>query len=233
MKPLPQRTRFRTAAIAAVGAALLSGCATGYLMDSQVQSFSGLPAQPAALTYTFERLPSQANQPAQQRLEALADPALFRAGFRRDDAAPRYTVQVSARVQQTLSPWADPWDTWGWGGPYGWGGHRFGPGFGWGPAFPRMDQPWFQREVGLVVREAAGARRVVYETRATHDGPLVDNGAALSAMFEAALQGFPNPPPGPRRVDVKVGGRTRAAASDVPAAPAASTPAAGASTPAR
>lgn len=231
MKTFPQPTRLRTAAIAAAGAALLSGCAGGYLMDNQVQSFSGLPAQTAALTYTFERLPSQANQPAQQRLEALADPALFRAGFRRDDAAPHYTVQVSARVQQTLSPWADPWDGWGWGGPYGWGGHRFGTGFGWGGPFPHMQQAWFQREVGIVVREATGARKVVYETRATHDGPLMDNGAALTAMFDAALQGFPNPPPGPRRVDIQVGGRTQAAAT-VPAAPAPA-PAAGASTPAR
>lgn len=232
MKTFPQPTRLRTAAIAAAGAALLSGCATGYLMDNQVQSFSGLPAQPASLTYSFERPPSQVNQPAQQRLEALADPALFRAGFRRDDAAPRYTVQVSARVQQTLSPWADPWGGWGWGGPYGWGGHRFGTGFGWGGPFPHMQQAWFQREVGVVVREATGARKVVYETRATHDGPLMDNGAALTAMFDAALQGFPNPPQGPRRVDIQVGGRTQAAAATVPAAPAPA-PAAGASTPAR
>jgi hypothetical protein len=27
----------------------------------------------------------------------------------------------------------------------------------------------------------------------------------LPVMFEAAMQGFPNPPPGPRRVDIRVG----------------------------
>jgi hypothetical protein len=25
-------------------------------------------------------------------------------------------------------------------------------------------------------------------------------------MFQAAMQGFPNPPPGPRRIDIQLGG---------------------------
>lgn len=197
----------------ALVAALLSGCATGYRLDNQVQSFSGLlGGLPANPTYTFERLPSQANQPAQAQLEALADPALFAAGFRRDDAAPRYTVQVTARVQRVLSPWADPWDPWwGWGG-FGYAGPRAGWGYGWGGPYPRMDQAWFEREVGILVREKSGGR-VVYETRASSDGPWLDAAVVLPAMFQAALQGFPNPPAGPRRVDIQIGGQTQAAAA--------------------
>ena len=85
-------------------AGLLSGCATSYVLDNNVQAFSSLPAVPPNPTYRFERLPSQAALPAQTQLEAMADPALFNAGLRRDDAAPRYSVQVSARVQR-----ADTW----------------------------------------------------------------------------------------------------------------------------
>ncbi len=201
-------------------ALLLSGCST-YLLENNVQSFSGLPALPAIPTYTFERLPSQASQPGQNTLEALADPALFKAGLRRDDAAPRYTVQVSARVQRVLSPWADPWDSWGWGG---WGS-RYAfhhPGFCCGP-FPRMEQPWFQREVGVVVREKA-SNQVVYETHAASDGPWLDQAVVLPAMFDAALQGFPNPPQGVRRVNIQLGGEKTAQAATPPAG-AASAPA--------
>lgn len=180
-------------------ASALAGCATSYLLDNQVQAFSSLPALPAQPTYRFERLLSQQAHPAQAELETLADAALHRAGLRRDDAAPKYSVQLGARVQRVLSPWADPWDSWGWG----WGVH--GPGFGlWGP-LPRMESPWFQREVSVVVRELA-SNRVVFESRATNEGPWLDHRTVLPAMFEAALQGFPNPPQGPRRVDIQLGG---------------------------
>lgn len=210
---------------------LLSGCST-YLLENNVQSFSGLPALPANPTYTFERLPSQANQPGQNTIEALADAALFRAGLRRDDAAPRYTVQVSARVQRVLSPWADPWDSWGWGGWGGWGPYNafHHPGFCCGP-FPRYEQPWFVREVGVVVRDKA-SHQVVYETHASSDGPWLDQAVVLPAMFDAALQGFPNPPQGVRRVNIQLGGQKTAQAA-APAAGAASAPAPAAPTTAR
>ena len=202
MKPI---SRALGAALLATSALVLSGCATGYLLDNQVQSFSSLPALPAPATYRFERLPSQQN-PQQGQLEALADGPLFRVGLRRDDAAPRYAVQVSARVQRVLSPYADPWDWgpgWGWG--WGIGAHHRGVGIGFGGPFGRMDQPWFQREVSVIVREIAN-NRVVYETRAANDGPWMDNNSVLPAMFDAALNGFPNPPQGPRRVDIQIGG---------------------------
>lgn len=194
--------RFFMAAATAV--LVLAGCASTYKLDNQVQSFSHLPAMPAQPSYRFERSLSQQADPAQQALEALADPALHRAGLRRDDSAPRYSVQVSARTERSVSPYADPWGPWGWGGGWGvgLGGRHFGLGLG-GP-WPRGDSYWFHREVTVIVRELAG-NRVVYETRAVNDGPWLDNNAVLPAMFDAAMQGFPNPPPGPRRVDIQVG----------------------------
>ena len=185
------------------------GRATGYLLDNQVQSFSGLPSLPPNPTYRFERLPSQQADPSQAQIEALADPALFKAGLRRDDASPRHSVQAAARVQRTISPWADPeWDYWGpWGTGWGpWGGIPYGHRYAaFGYRHPwRMEQPWHQREVGVVVREVSSGK-VVFESRATNDGPWLDHKVARAAMFEAALQGFPNAPPGPRRVDIQLG----------------------------
>lgn len=187
----------------------LSGCASTYRVDNQVQSFSQLSPQAVPLPYRFERSLSQnAADPAQRQVEALADPVLHAAGFRRDDAAPRYSVQVAARTERVLSPYADPWDRWGWGWGGGWGlgygGRHFGIGLG-GP-WPRSDAYWFQREVSVVVRELA-SNRVVYETRAVNAGPWLDNRAVLPAMFDAALQGFPSPPAGPRQVNIHLGGR--------------------------
>lgn len=193
--------------LAAAAALVLAACATGYRLDNQVQSFSQLPALPAQPTYRFERTLSQQADPAQQALEVLADPALHRAGLRRDDSAPRYSVQVSARAERTLSPYADPWDRWGWPGGWGVGFGGRGIGIGFGGPFPRGgDAYWIHREVSVTVRELASSR-VVYETRAVTDGPWLDSQSVLPAMFDAAMQGFPNPPQGPRRVDIHVGGQ--------------------------
>jgi Domain of unknown function (DUF4136) len=192
---------------AAAGALLLSGCASTYLLDNQVQSFSQLAGLPDQPTFRFERSLSQQADPAQVALEIMADPALHRAGLRRDDAAPRFSVQVNARTEQVLSPYVDPyWGPWGWGGwGVGVGGRHGAIGFG-GP-WPRADSYWFRREVSVIVRELP-SHRVVYETRAVNDGPLLDNRAVLPAMFDAAMQGFPMPPPGPRRVDIQLGAQS-------------------------
>jgi len=180
---------------------LLSGCATSYVLDNTVQSFSGLTAVPAQPTYRFERLPSQ-QAPAQAQLETMADAALHKAGLRRDDANPRYSVQVTARLQPVLSPWADPWDVgWGFGGFRG--GRRHGFGFGFGGRLSTMESPWYHREVGVIVRELS-SNKVVFESSAVNDGPWTDSPTIFPAMFEAALQGFPNPPSGPRQVNVQI-----------------------------
>lgn len=181
----------------------LAGCATSFQLDNEVRSFSSLAALPAHPTYRFERLPLQ-QTPQQNEVEAFADAALFNAGLRRDDAAPRYSVQVAARVQRALSPWADPWD--GWGGV----GVNVGIGIGTGPwgmsAFGRMEQPWYRREVSVILRGLA-SQKVVYESHAVSDGPWSDNAAVLPAMFGAALQGFPAAPAGVRKVNIQVPAR--------------------------
>ena len=179
-------------------ALLLAACST-YRLDNTVQSFSHIGALPSPLTYRFERLPSQ-QDPQHAQLEAMADGALNTAGFKRDDANPRYSVQISARTAATLSPWADPWEGagWGWGG---WGWHRR---FGFGGGL-RYESPWYHREVDVIVREL-GTNRVVYESRAINDGPFFDAAKVSPAMFQAALQGFPNPPPGPRLVNIEITG---------------------------
>ena len=218
--------------LAVLGSTLLAlaGCSTTYRLENNVQAYSGLPALPATPTYRFERLPSQAAQPGHEQLEALADPALYRAGLRRDDAAPHFSVLVTARVTRVLSPWGDPWGyPYGWG-PYGWGwGGRYGYGYGWGPhwgvGYSYYDHPWYVREVGVLVRDVA-SNQVVFESHASSDGPWLDHSLALAAMYDAALQGFPNPPVGPRRVDVMVGEQLAVAA------PAAGAPAAGQAAPA-
>jgi hypothetical protein len=183
------------------GLAVLSGCASTYTLDNTVQSFSQIPALAAPATYRFERLPSQ-QTPDQGQLEAMADAALNAAGLRRDDGAPRYGVQVNARQSREVSPFADPW------GPYG----RFGFGFGgwhrgWGAGaswgYP-PEPSWYHREVDVIVRDL-GTNRVVYESRAVNDGPYFDNARVFPAMFSAALQGFPNPPAGPRQVNIQIG----------------------------
>jgi hypothetical protein len=82
-----------------------------------------------------------------------------------------------------------------------------------------MDQAWFQREVGIVIRDKA-TNRVVYESRASSDGPWLESSVVLPAMFQAALQGFPNPPQGPRIVNIQIGGQQQQAAA-APAPPPA------------
>lgn len=190
--------------------ATLSGCATSWVVDSDVKSFSAIDTVPAGATYRFERLPSQqANGERQASLEAMAAAALEQVGLRRDDANPRYTAQISARVTTTLSPWADPWlwdGPFGYGygyGPYGYGRRWYGGGWYGAPIIPQASNPWYEREVGVVLREL-GSNRVVYETRARNDGPYTASAAVLPVMFQAALQGFPKPPEGVRRVNIEL-----------------------------
>jgi len=179
---------------------LLTGCAGVRLVDSQVNSFAP-SAVPAGSRYRFERLPSQQANPApQQHLEALTEQALTKVGLVRDDGAARYSVQVSAiqRAQQIALD--RPALGWNLGWMFGNGGLSVGSG----ALFPGLDaRTSYWREVGLVMRERA-IQAVVFESRAVHEGPWSDSDAILPAMLDAALQGFPNPPAGERRVNIEV-----------------------------
>lgn len=221
--------------------ATLAGCASTWVVDSDVNTFSKLGSVPVGAGYRFERLPSQQMaEPQQSQLEAMADAALQQVGLRRDDARPAYSAQIDAHVTATIAPWDDPWFSPGWGPryPFGYGpgyragfGGAYGGGFGggygrgwhgrgwggwgggfYGPVFP--PNPWYQREVSVVLRELP-SNQIVYETSARSDGPYPNSGAVLPIMFDAALQGFPHPPAGVRQVRINV----------LPAPPPASAPA--------
>jgi len=203
------------ALIAALALALLGGCATSWTVDSDVTTFSRITAPASPATYRFERLPSQqGNAAAQASLESMAELAMARVGLQRDDAAPRYSAQIDASVSVQYSPWADPWlYAGGWGPRYypypraygGYGYYGYGwRGAGWfGPALPPAANPWYVRSVSVLLREWPGGQ-VVYETRAQNDGPYGGNEPILQALFDAAMQGFPNPPAGARQIDIVI-----------------------------
>lgn len=202
----------RTLLGAALGLGLLlGGCASVYRVDNQVQSFTGwggASAPAAPQTYRFERLPSQREGQAaasQDELETLARAALARVGWNLVEpagAGAPWTVQVTAgALKLPRAPWEEPWNGLG----AGWGLYG-GSGGVWGSTlfmFMRMDIPYHERQVSLVVRQAATGQ-VVYETSARHDGRWNSSPELWSAMLDAALKDFPNPPAGARQVDIDV-----------------------------
>lgn len=210
-------------ALAALALLALSGCAQVYLIDNQVQSFARWadPAvrsqAPAAVpqapqSFRFERLPSQREGRAaagQDGLESLARVALTQVGWSLAEAGTPtpWTVQVAAStLRLPRAPWEDPWDSHYWGGFGMLERDHVVTGSGqiiWAPVFIRMNPPYYLREVSLVIRHAASTR-VVFETRATHDGRWNNTPALWSAMLDAALQDFPAPPGGERQVNIEV-----------------------------
>lgn len=179
---------------------LLPGCTGVRLIDTQVNSFAPHTVAPGA-SYRFERLPSQQAQGAgQDQLEQLAEQALAQVGLHRA-AASSLTVQVSA--QQRQEPAQQP-NGWGMGWGLGWGVGNGGISVGSrGALFSGLNtQPNYWRQVSLVMRNAQG--QVVFESHASHEGLWADSTAILAAMLDAALQGFPTPPSGPRRVNIEI-----------------------------
>lgn len=189
----------------------LTGCATVMRVDSEVQSHEKWPSTASYtghVSYEFERMPSQNTGQAangQQVLEALTREALAGLGWHAVDTgqAP-WRVAVSAQtVTLPRAPWDDPHE--GWPLPH----HRLGvaPGAARGRPFmgglPRVDMPYYQRSITLVVRDGQTGR-VAFETRAAHDGRWHDSPAVWRAMIDAALSGFPTPPEGVRTVNIDI-----------------------------
>ncbi len=191
----------------------LTGCGTTRLVDTDVRSYASAPLVPAGARYRFERLPSQqapANAEQQSQLEALVQPALAKVGLQRDDAAAGYSVQVSVDIKvDPYSPWDRSIIGWGPGFNLGWGMHSgrvlyMGHYPYWGMStFGVNDLPYYWRQVSIIIRDLISAQ-VVYETHAAHDGTWSDSAKVLPAMFEAALQGFPNPPQDLRHIKIEV-----------------------------
>ena len=197
-------------------AALATGCSGLRVIDNDVVSFAQWRAAPppAATSYRFERLPSQqallvpggadalrGAQLTQDQLEAMARAALGKVGLVNNPAAAALDVQVSASTRFAQRyPYNTPF--------YGGGGVALGTGSAGGfvgLSFPlAMNDPQqYLREVSLVMRDST-SHAVVYETRAAHSGFWSDTATVLPAMFDAALQGFPTPPTGVRRVNIEI-----------------------------
>jgi len=178
-----------------LGVSLLQGCSGMRVVDSQVSSFAPAPV-PTGSRYRFERLPSQQSAAAaQDALEAMAQEALNQVGLVHDDKAAAFTVQVSAtqRLQQEL--FERP--LWGWSPGWRRGSGTLAP-------FPVLNaRTSYWREVGLIIRNSA-TQQVVFESHATNDGPWSDSEAVLPAMLDAALEGFPEPATGVRRVNIEI-----------------------------
>ena len=166
--PVRIQTRM-TLAVAVAATVLLSGCATSYVVDNQVQTFS--------------------------ELRTVPQPALASAG----SAAARYSVLIGSDVVSTtqlVDPWV--YSRFGpWGPYYGrrWAG---GAGFyGWGPYWSYRNDMWdrsyVQRQVSVVIRDLSN-QQVVYETRAVHESRWPNDPDLLAPMFDAALSSFPQPP---------------------------------------
>ena len=83
------------------------------------------------------------------------------------------------------------------------GGGTAGGFVGFSMPLMMYEPPLYLREVSLVLRDSR-SHAVLYETRATHDGIWADARAVLPAMLAAALQGFPVPPSGTRRVNIEI-----------------------------
>ena len=189
---------------------LLSGCATVRLIDSDVVSVVAAPAGMSlqGAKYRFERLPSQANNPEAGLAEQQAQAAMTAVGLVRDDANAQLSVLVGfAGTQYLADAWGRPLPPGAWSPYYGSisMGRGIGPnvGLGMGMRFPPPTQ--YRREVSLIMRDLKSGQ-VVYETRATHDGPWADSGRLLPVVLDAALSGYPTPPVGPRKVVIELPG---------------------------
>jgi hypothetical protein len=188
-------------------ALLLGGCSGMRLVESQVKAVSPLAEAGAALNgahYRFERLPSQTDPVEADSVEAIAEAELAEVGLAHDDAAARYSVQISTRMNSYLvDEWGHPYEGGRLHGSIMIGSGGFGNmvGFGMGTAFSPSTQ--YRHEVNLLMRDLATGQ-LVYETSATHTGPWNDRYNILRALLAAALKDFPNPPAGPRRVKVEI-----------------------------
>lgn len=182
----------------------LTGCSGMRIVESDVRAYTTSQGITVPATYRFEQLLSQQALPAQRGvLEGLVQTELDQVGMRRDDAAPQYSVSYELNVHRDpRSPWDDP---------------GYGPGFFQGfPIVTRhgviyqypgpffvAEMPWYRREVSLLMRRLSDGV-LVFETHASSDGYWADDAAVVPAMFEAALRDFPNPPQGPRQVNIEI-----------------------------
>ena len=191
------------AAIILIATLLLTACSTMRVVDSDVTAFSAWTSAPPApgTRYRFERLPSQQSANTQQdRIEALATTSLSKVGMALSPADARFSVQVLL-VTEIVQRYPEPGFGFGGSGVSIGGGSR---GASVGLSFPfGFGESYYKRTVSILMRELS-TQKVVFETRAMHDGPSGDAFAVLPAMLDSALMGFPQPPVGTRRINVQI-----------------------------
>ena len=221
--PTARRLTSRVACATVLGcAALLAGCASVRTIESQVQSYSSLQQRPAPATYRLQLLPSQqANSAFFTQVVQQAEQSLAGVGLQRDDANGHLVAQINAQSRYIPDSWLRP------GSPYnsfGWG-MGYGRGFGWGGGMMWRDTGpnLHYRAVQLTLRDFS-SQQVVYETSATYEDVWVDEQVIYRILFDSALNGFPQPPTGPRTVRATIG-QAQAPAVSTPATGAAPTPA--------
>lgn len=178
------------------------------VVDSDVTAFSAWTSAPPApgTRYRFERLPSQTAATQQDRIEALATTSLSKVGMALSPPDARYSVQVllsTEIVQRYPSPGFGGFGGFGVGGSGVFvGGGSMGSSIGL--SFPiGFGEPYYKRSLNIFMRDLA-TQKVVFETRALHDGVWGDGFAVLPAMLDSALLGFPQPPAGVRRINVEI-----------------------------
>jgi hypothetical protein len=196
--------------LSAMALSFLTGCASMRLIDSDVVSVAAVPPGMSlqGAKYRFERLPSQVHNPEAGLAEQQAQAAMTAVGLVRDDAAASLSVMLGFSGSQYLAdPWGRPlapgWTPFGsiaFGSGFG-GGLGSHVGLGMGMRFPPPTH--YRREVSVIMRDLKSGQ-VVYETRASHAGPWSDSVPICATLFQAALANFPNPPAGPRRVNIEV-----------------------------
>lgn len=180
---------------------LLTACGIPRMIDSQVQSFVGpstAAGAPAPASYRFERLPSQQSQ-EQDRVEAMAQTALQEVGLHLvagPDAVPRYSVQVQVQVMpiqlaprrpvRTIAPFVNA-D----GAPL------------YSPLLFLSEPPWYLHTAHFVLRDLQSGQ-IAFETTGRFEGPWSDSFTLWPVVMRAALQGYPNPPPGVRTVTIEL-----------------------------
>ncbi len=202
------------AAVTALALTVLAGCSGMRVVDTDVTSFAQWPggaAGPAqGASYRFERLPSQsagntAGTLPQDELETMTRFALSRYGLVNNPTAPSLNVQVGAstRMARRYNNGFGP--AFGGGVSLGTGtaGSFIGLSFPLGGMGGLYDSPSYLHELSVIMRDAS-SNAVVYETRASHSGIWGDTRAVYPAMLDAALQGFPRPSAGTRRVNVEI-----------------------------
>ena len=172
----------------AVGVALLAGCASSRLIESEVRSFSGTAPATTPATYRFERLPSQlSDNTGQALLEAAAQQVLTTKGLTQGDVKGRYSVQLRLDVGQISQ---DP--LWRWDAPFSrhrWLFHPFGD-LWYGSRTMSLERDAYRHTIHVLVRDTT-AGTPAFEANAIHDGRWSDTRNLLAPILEAALREFP------------------------------------------